>query len=67
MEALGGCRAQRLVRVAFHGLQRSGREWAMRQGWIGRPVDHKAGGGILIAALGVLAAQSGHREGRRAS
>jgi hypothetical protein len=47
------------------GLQRSVREWAMRQGWNGRPVDHKAAGGILIAALGVLAARSG--EIRRAS
>jgi hypothetical protein len=40
------------------GLQRSVREWAMRQGWGGRPVDHKAAAGILIAALGMLV---GHR------
>ena len=38
------------------GLQRSVREWAIRQGWGGRPVDHKAAAGILIAGLGMLAA-----------
>jgi hypothetical protein len=54
MEALGGSRAQRLVRVAFRGLQRSVREWAVRQGWGGRPVDQKQAQGILLAALGVL-------------
>jgi hypothetical protein len=43
------------------GLQRSVREWAMRQGWGGRPVDHKAAAGILIAALGVLAAHASYR------
>jgi hypothetical protein len=42
------------------GLQRSVREWAIRQGWGGRPVDHKAAAGILIAALGVLAAHLGY-------
>jgi hypothetical protein len=40
-------------------LQRSVREWARRQGWGGRPVDHKAAGGILIAGLGTLAAHLG--------
>ena len=49
------------------GLQRSVREWAMRQGWGGRPVDHKAAAGILIAALGVLAAHLGYGEVKRAS
>jgi len=49
------------------GLQRSVREWAMRQGWGGRPVDHKAAGGILIAALGMLAAHLGSGGVRRAS
>ena len=37
------------------GLQRSIREWAMRQGWGGRPVRVEQAQGILIAALGVLA------------
>jgi hypothetical protein len=37
------------------GLQRSIREWAIRQGWGGRPVRVEQAQGILIAALGVLA------------
>lgn len=37
------------------GLQRSVREWALRQGWNGRPVDQKQAQGILVAALGILA------------
>ena len=36
------------------GLQRSLREWAMRQGWCGRPVRQEQAQGILIAALGVM-------------
>jgi hypothetical protein len=35
----------------------------MRQGWVGRPVDHKAAAGILIAGLGILAASLGVRRG----
>jgi hypothetical protein len=38
------------------GLQRSVREWALRQGWGGRRVDQKQAQGILVAALGMLAA-----------
>jgi hypothetical protein len=49
------------------GLQRSVREWAMRQGWAGRPVDHKAAAGILIAGLGMLAAYLGYGGAKRAS
>ena len=37
------------------GLQRSVREWAIRQGWGGRPVRQEQAQGILVAALGVLA------------
>jgi hypothetical protein len=37
------------------GLQRSLREWALRQGWNGRPVRQEQAQGILVAALGVLA------------
>jgi hypothetical protein len=37
------------------GLQRSIREWALRQGWGGRPVRMEQAQGILVAALGVLA------------
>jgi len=49
------------------GLQRSVREWALRQGWGGRPVDQKQAQGILVAALGVLAVYLGHGEVKRAS
>jgi hypothetical protein len=42
------------------GLQRSIREWAMRQGWGGRPVRVEQAQGILVAALGVLARHYGY-------
>lgn len=42
------------------GLQRSIREWAMRQGWGGRPVRIEQAQGILVAALGVLARHYGY-------
>jgi hypothetical protein len=38
------------------GLQSSVREWAMRQGWGGRPVRQEQAQGILVAALGILVA-----------
>jgi hypothetical protein len=41
------------------GLQRSVREWALRQGWNGRPVRQERAQGILVAALGMLAAHVG--------
>ena len=47
------------------GLQRSIREWAMRQGWGGRPVRVEQAQGILVAALGVLAGHYGYNEDRR--
>ncbi len=46
------------------GLQRSIREWAMRQGWGGRPVRIEQAQGILVAALGVLAGWYGYERGR---
>ena len=49
------------------GPQRSVREWAMRQGWGGRPVRQEQAQGILVAALGMLAAHVGYGEARRAS
>ena len=49
------------------GLQRSVREWAMRQGWGGRPVRQEQAQGILIASLGLLAAHFGCGEARLAS
>jgi hypothetical protein len=45
------------------GLQRSIREWAMRQGWGGRPVRVEQARGILVAALGVLAQHYGYARG----
>jgi Putative phage tail protein len=53
--------------VVYQGLQRSVREWAMRQGWGGRPVRQEQAQGILVAALGMLAAHFGYGEVRRAS
>ena len=49
------------------GLQRSVREWAIRQGWGGRPVDQKAAKGILFAALGMLARHLGYGEAKAPS
>jgi hypothetical protein len=49
------------------GLQRSVREWAIRQGWGGRPVRQEQAQGMLVAALGMLAAHFGYGEARRAS
>jgi hypothetical protein len=42
------------------GLQSSIREWAMRQGWGGRPVRVEQAQGILVAALGMLAGSYGY-------
>ena len=42
------------------GLQRSIREWAMRQGWGGKPVRIEQAQGILVAALGMLAGYYGY-------
>jgi hypothetical protein len=56
LEALGGISSP-AGSCVWHvvGLQQSVREWAMRQGWGGRPVDQKEAKGILVAALGMLA------------
>jgi len=45
---------------AARDFQRSIREWAMRQGWGGRPVRVEQAQGILVAALGVLAGWYGY-------
>ena len=68
MAALGGISSP-AGSCVWHvvGLQRSVREWAIRQGWAGRPVDHKAAAGILIAGLGMLAAHLGYGGAKRAS
>jgi hypothetical protein len=68
MAALGGISSP-AGSCVWHvvGLQRSVREWAIRQGWRGRPVRQEQAQGILVAALGVLAARFGYHEGRQAS
>ena len=68
MAALGGISSP-AGSCVWHvvGLQRSAREWALRQGWGGRPVRQEQAQGILVAALGVLAAHSGYGEARLAS
>jgi hypothetical protein len=42
------------------GMQRSIREWSMRQGWSGRPIGERQAHGILVAALGMLAGHYGY-------
>jgi hypothetical protein len=61
MAALGGISSP-AGSCVWHvvGLQRSVREWAMRQGWGGRPVRQEQAQGILVAALGVLAGHFGY-------
>src|SRR5918994_6226076 len=48
---------------AWHvlGCGRSVREWALRQGWGGRPVRQEQAQGMVVAALGVLAWHLGYR------
>lgn len=41
------------------GLECSIREWAMQQGWNGKPIVPAHGQGILVGALGMLAAHYG--------
>jgi hypothetical protein len=61
MQALGGISSP-AGSCVWHvvGLQRSVREWAIRQGWGGRLVRHEQAQGILVAALGMLAGYLGH-------
>jgi hypothetical protein len=68
LQALGGISSP-AGSCVWHvvGLQRSVREWAIRQGWGGRPVRQEQAQGILVAALGVLAAHFGYGEAKRAS
>ena len=63
LEALGGISSP-AGSCVWHvvGLQRSVREWAIRQGWGGRPLRQDHAQGILIAALGVLAKHFGYAD-----
>jgi len=60
MQALGGISSP-AGSCVWHvvGLQRSVREWAIRQGWGGRPVRQEQAQGILVAALGCWRRTSG--------
>lgn len=49
------------------GLEFSVREWAMRQGWSGRPLHGPVAQGILVAALGTLAMHFGLTPRQRAA
>jgi Domain of unknown function (DUF6456) len=68
MQALGGISSP-AGSCVWHvvGLQRSVREWAIRQGWGGRPVRQEQAQGILVAALGLLATHFGYSEVKQAS
>jgi hypothetical protein len=68
LQALGGISSP-AGSCVWHvvGLQHSVREWAIRQGWNGRPVRQEQAQGILVAALGVLATHFGYGEAKRAS
>jgi hypothetical protein len=59
LQALGGISSP-AGSCVWHvvGLQRSVREWAIRQGWRGRRVRQEQAQGILVAALGMLATLS---------
>jgi hypothetical protein len=68
MAALGGISSP-AGSCVWHvvGLQRSVREWAIRQGWGGRTVRQEQARGILIASLGMLAVHLGYGAARLAS
>ncbi|WP_160121341.1 DUF6456 domain-containing protein [Rhodovarius lipocyclicus] len=60
MDALGGHDSPAGSCIWFVvGLEMSVREWAARRGWSGRPVPQPIAGGILVAALGILAMHFG--------
>jgi hypothetical protein len=67
-EALGGISSP-AGSCVWHvvGLQRSLREWAIRQGWGGRSVRQEQAQGMLVAALGVLVTHLGYGAAKRAS
>jgi hypothetical protein len=65
LDALGGISSP-AGSCVWHvlGCQRSIREWALRLGWGGWPLDQKQAQGILVAGLGVLANHYGYRLSR---
>ncbi len=68
LDALGG-HGSAAGSCAWHilGLEASVREWAMRQGWGGRPVAPPQAQGMLVATLSVLAGHFGLVSRRRAA
>jgi hypothetical protein len=60
LDALGGHHSA-AGSCAWHvlGLEMSVREWAIRQGWGGRPVSPPQAQGMLVATLAVLAGHFG--------
>jgi hypothetical protein len=66
MAALGGISSP-AGSCVWHvvGLQRSVREWAIRQGWGGRSLRQEQAQGILVAALGMLAGDFGYGAAKR--
>ncbi|HUB97194.1 MAG TPA: hypothetical protein VL993_14830 [Stellaceae bacterium] len=58
--AMGGI-ASPAGSCAWHvlGCEWSLKDWALREGWGGRPVSQEQAGGVLVAALGVLTAMYG--------
>ena len=68
LDALGG-HDSAAGSCAWHvvGLESSVREWAMRQGWRGRPVPPPQAQGMLVATLSVLAGHFGLVPRRRAA
>ena len=68
LDALGGHDSPAGSCVWFIvGLEMSVREWAARRGWSGRPVPQPIAGGILVAALGILAMHFGLMPRERAA
>ena len=61
LEALGGIASPGGSCIwSVAGLGHSLREWALRQGWNGRPVHLNQATGVLITALGMLAVHYGY-------
>lgn len=68
LDALGGHDSPAGSCVWFVvGLELSVREWALRQGWSGRPVHGPVAQGMLVAALGTLAMHFGLTPRQRAA
>jgi hypothetical protein len=66
LDALGGLSSP-AGSCVWHvvGGERSLRDWALRQRWSGRPLPQGHAQGILVAALGILAARTDLRRRRR--